>query len=312
MRLIARRRAARRGIALGTSALIAAAVVALAFGGGDAPASRGLAPTPGDQSNPVVASDGTGFLVAWEDANGPTAARVDADGTNLDPEGIPLADEGYDLDIAFDGTNYLVVWTSLTGFSRADIRAARVTPQGVDLDPGGFVLTEHEQFGAYSPHVAFDGENYLVSYENCYCIRAVRVHPDGTILHPFGIGIAGQHFPQRNGVSYGAGEYLVTWNSSEGVLAARVLPDGTVLDFDGRIVVAHLANLYAVPASTFDGTNFVVTWADDHLDGQTPRVYAARITPDGTLLDQQPIPITPAPQPLSVDPRAAASAESSL
>src|SRR5262249_19769459 len=160
-RLIARRRAARRGIALGTSALIAAAVVALAFGGGDAPASRGLAPTPGDQSNPVVASDGTGFLSAGEAPTAPPPPPSSPAGTNLDPEGIPLADKRYALDIAFDGTNSLVVWPSLTGFSRADIRAARVTPQGVDLDPGGFVLTEHEQFGAYSPHVAFDGENYL-------------------------------------------------------------------------------------------------------------------------------------------------------
>ena len=70
--------------------------------------------------------------------------------------------------------------------NRSDVRAARVTPQGEVLDPGGFVLTAPEQYGGYRPHAAFDGENYLVTYENCYCIRGIRVTPDGTILDPGG------------------------------------------------------------------------------------------------------------------------------
>ena len=147
-----------------------------------------LAPTPGDQLYPEVDTNGSEFLVAWEDRrNGGIeetdiyASRVSADGTTLDPDGIPIATASglqWTPEVASDGTNFLVVWTDSSG-NRSDVRAARVTPQGEVLDPGGFVLTAPEQYGGYRPHAAFDGENYLVTYENCYCIRGIRVTPDG-------------------------------------------------------------------------------------------------------------------------------------
>ena len=115
-------------------------------------------------------------------------------------------------EVASDGTNFLVVWTDSAAGNRGDVLAARVTPQGEVLDPGGFVLTEAEQLGGYRPHAAFDGENYLVTYENCYCIRGIRVAPDGTILEPGGFTISSTSGNLRNGVSYGDGEYLVTWH----------------------------------------------------------------------------------------------------
>ena len=156
-----------------------------------------LAPTPGDQLYPAVASNGSEFLVAWEDRRDGSidetdiyASRVAADGTTLDPDGIPIATAAglqWTPEVASDGTNFLVVWTDSSAGNRGDVLAARVTPQGEVLDPGGFVLTAPEQYGGYRPHAAFDGENYLVTYENCYCIRGVRVTPDGTILPPGGV-----------------------------------------------------------------------------------------------------------------------------
>ena len=315
----------RRG-AFGTVAVVAAVLV---LGGGSdlavAPVSAAdpavsvLAPTPGDQMNPSVATNGSGFLVVWEDQ--PTydpstrdiyASRVDANGTTLDPDGIAIATRQgleWEPEVAFDGTNYLVVWTDSTS-NRNDVRAARVSQQGVVLDPGGFVLTATEQLGGYRPHVAFDGTNYLVVYDNCDCIRGVRVSPDGTILDPGGFTIGAIGSPLRSGVSFGAGEYLVTWNTITGVAGARVTPDGDVLDPNGIPIATH--NEYSYPASSFDGTNFVVTWEDDHLDGFTNRIYAARVTPGGAVLDPQSIPITPPPQPLARDPRIASSGQSSL
>src|SRR5580765_3100122 len=34
----------------------------------------------------------------------------------------------------------------------------------------------------------------------------------------------------------------------------------------------------------FDGTNYLVVWTENRADG--PTVYGARVTPDGTVLDQ--------------------------
>ena len=105
-----------------------------------------LAPTPGDQFSPAVASNGSEFLVVWEDRrNGIDetdiyASRVAADGTTLDPDGIAIATaDGLEWtpEVASDGTNFLVVWTDGVQVNRGDVRAARVTPQGEVLDPGG-------------------------------------------------------------------------------------------------------------------------------------------------------------------------------
>src|SRR6185295_4734204 len=115
---------------------------------------------------------------------------------------------------------------------------------------------------------------------------------------------------RRPGASFGAARTSATWNSTTGVEGARVLPDGTVLDNGGIIISGY--DGYSYPASAFDGTNFVVTWEDEHLDGSTFRIYAKRVTPGGSVLDQERIPVTPPPQPQARDPRIASSAESSL
>jgi hypothetical protein len=86
---------------------------------------------------------------------------------------------------------------------------------------------------------------------------------------------------------------------------------GVVLDPNGVPISPSFPESYLYPVSTFDGTNFVVAWEDGRLD-QVLRIYAARVTPGGTVLDPQSIPITPPPQPQSRDPGIASSGESSL
>src|SRR6186997_1007044 len=127
-------------------------------------ARAAFAPTPGDQLYPEVDSNGSEFLVAWEDRRSGSidqtdiyASRVAEDGTTLDPDGIPITTAAgfqWTPEVASDGTNFLVVWTDSAPGNRSDVRAERVTPQGEILDPGGFVLTGAEQYGGYRPHAA--------------------------------------------------------------------------------------------------------------------------------------------------------------
>jgi hypothetical protein len=94
-----------------------------------------------------VASDGAGYLVAWEDQRFGCCSifgtRVGAAGNVLDPVGIPIATRGREQlrpASAFDGTNYLVAWDD-NRRAPTDVYAARVTRSGRVLDPRGILLS---------------------------------------------------------------------------------------------------------------------------------------------------------------------------
>ena len=65
---------------------------------------------------------------------------------------------------------------------------------------------------------------------------------------------------------------------------------GTALD-NPRIVISTAANAQTAPAVAFDGTNYLVVWADNRA-GDSTDIYAARVSPTGTILDGTGIPIS--------------------
>lgn len=136
----------------------------------------------GEQNFPSVAFDGTNFLAVWNDnRNWPElediyGARVAADGTVLDPSGIPIstaAGPQVSPAIAFGGGHFLVVWGDGRNYSgggpaKFDIFAARVDPDGTVLEgPAGIpVNTDPAPIeGKFNPSVTFDGANYFVTWQ---------------------------------------------------------------------------------------------------------------------------------------------------
>jgi hypothetical protein len=264
---------------------------------------------PDDQEYPAIAFDGANFLVTWQDyRNGYPdiyAARVTPQGTVLDPNGIPVstATDHQELPaLAFDGANFLVTWQDYrSGGSYPDIYAARVTPQGTVLDSNGIPVSTAAN-GQCDPAIAFDGANFLVTWEDYRGssgdIYAARVTPQGTVLDPNGIPVSTAAYNQYvPAVAFDGANSMVTWmdyrsDTSSDIYAARVTPQGTVLDPNG-IPVSTAADDQELPALAFDGANFVVTW-DDSRSGSYPDIYAARVTPQGTVLDPSGIPISTA------------------
>lgn len=105
----------------------------------DAPGSKGsLATGFGDSL----------YLVAWADNRSARGydiycARVTPEGQVLDTDGIVVCDESLEQslpDVSFDGQNFLVVWYDYRSGTDGDIYAARVSPNGVVLEPGGFAV----------------------------------------------------------------------------------------------------------------------------------------------------------------------------
>jgi len=268
---------------------------------------------PGSQSSPVLAFDGTNYLVAWSDCRPPTCVepsfypdiygtRVTPEGTVLDPEGIAISDQFFDETqpaISFDGTNYLVAW--LGGSSdNSRIMGARVTPAGTVLDPSGIVIATSPF--KHAPAVAFDGTNYLVAWEYTQAgwsnIYGARVTPSGTLLDPDGIPISTAPYHQsRPALAFDGKNYLVAWADNRSsteyeIYGARVGQSGAVLDPEGLPISPH-AHSECAPALAFDGTNYLVTW--QQRSGGDWNVYAARVSPEGTVLDPEGIPISTAP-----------------
>ena len=132
------------------------------------PAGIAIATNAAEHYTPRAAGNEDGYLVVWAEYRGATSwdvlgRRVSAAGAVLDASALVVSDgarEQYDPDVASDGDGYLVVWTDYRSNTSNDVYGARVTAEGVTLDPAGIALTTHpaQQVG---PKVAFDGANYV-------------------------------------------------------------------------------------------------------------------------------------------------------
>jgi hypothetical protein len=111
----------------------------------------------------AVASDGSGFLLTRMTAGGLLSTRIDADGTVLDPAGIPVSGTGGPPSVAFNGT-WLIVWNDRrTTGAGPGVYGARIEPTGAVLHPNGFVIAAGTDTDpAVSPRA--DGRGWTVAY----------------------------------------------------------------------------------------------------------------------------------------------------
>lgn len=261
----------------------------------------------GSHGAPAVATTGTGFLATWH-LDGTTikdikGARVSASGGVLDKTGISISSASgkqAQATIGSDGSSYLAVWADQRG-SSTDIYGTRVSAAGAVLDPKGFAISTATG-GQYKPRIAFDGTNYLVvwidSRSGEYDIYAARVSKAGAVLDPSGIAVSTAKGMQRTpSVSFGGSNYLVVWedrrNVSQDIYGARISTAGSVLDNKGFAICTAQGDQYP-PTVAHDGKNFMVVWSD-RRDGKNFRVYGARVSAGGAVLDKPAIPISKAP-----------------
>ncbi len=253
-----------------------------------------------DQLVPALGSDGTNFLVVWEDRSGSYTdiygARVTPGGTVLDPAGIAISQATnwqHTPALGFDGANFLVVWEDCRSNDTSDIYGARVTPGGVLLDTSGIAITQAPG-RQYFPALGFDGANFLAVWQDHRSgssadIYGARVTPGGTVLDPTGIAITQATREQSAPViDFDGTNFLAVWQdyrsgSNSDIYGARVTPGGTVLDPAG-IVISQARNDQSAPALDFAGTRFLVIWGD-YRSSVWPDIYGARVTPGGAVLD---------------------------
>ena len=150
----------------------------------------------------AVAYDGAGnFLAVWACGTAICGARVEAASGLVEAhELVTTVGRPWYVRLAFDGAKFLLVWQETR--ERGDIYAARVSPSGVCLDPGGFVVSQDlpafdgyfERLGRYGPAVGFDGTTFVVYWIERFdwelsAVYGARVSLDGEVLDPAGTAV---------------------------------------------------------------------------------------------------------------------------
>lgn len=267
-----------------------------------------ISTAPHWQGNPSVAWNGSVFLVAWdfhavssspEDVLG---ARVQSDGTVLDPQGLPISTtygEQADPAVSSNGSDFLVVWEDDRFGSDVDIVGARIETDGTILDPDGFRITPGHQ-SQWDPALVWDGSTYFVTWEDTRepfgDLYGARVTAGASVLDPDGIAISTAPYRQSQpDVSWNGTELFVAWTdqreSSYGeIYGARLTPSGTVLDPQG-IFISRATEWEQAPATVRQGSSFRILWEQREFFYQVLdwNVFGALVAPDGTVGDSAPV-----------------------
>jgi hypothetical protein len=240
--------------------------------------------------NPRVTSDGTNWIVVWEDSfwQGTTrlpniaGVRVAPDGTLIDPEPVVIHQQFSVAfppilpDVAFAGDELLVVWDDF-----GEVFGRRVDLALQPLDPASFLVANF----AAKPRVASNGADFLV-VDTSY--RGYRVTHDGQVLDPGGIDFdAGGNGWQPMGpaVAWDGVTYSIPFGSSETTSSdsdlweARIDPAGNV---SGPVKVLESADFeWKAAVAPAGGGAAQIVWA--RRDEQLPEdIRGLRRAADGS------------------------------
>ncbi len=252
----------------------------------------------GATSEPSIASNGTDYLVVWNQRvawtqegskNVLRATRVNAAGTALDAEGLTVSavEDGWlTASVASNGTDFLIAWRS-RGEHR-DIHANRVTAAGDVLDGTGIAVATGGPSDEGVPSVASNGSDYLVTWADARSgnsdIYANRVSTAGEVQDASGIAVSTADGEQKMPcVASNGTDYLIAWadlrsGTDNGVYASRVSAAGQVLDTVGLRVSTGVSS-DEEPKVASNGSVYLVAWESENY------IRRGRVTADGSTFD---------------------------
>jgi len=244
---------------------------------------------------PLVAFDGTNYLVVWMKEI--TSTNYEVYGQFIDTSGNlvesafliafliattnPTNPEEEDklraLAIAFGGNTYLVTW----------VNNGALIGRLIDKS-GNLVGTEISiNSSARENAVAFDGTNYLVAWGNVIpdtdrTVSAQLVSQQGALVGENFI-VDDSSYPSDNPISIGfdGSRYLIVFHeemeNEEWDLYGRfVTTAGTAAE---RIAIADETGNQQFPTIAFDGTNYLITWFDGSTGSSKGRFFNISGTP---------------------------------
>lgn len=252
----------------------------------------------------VAVTAGSGqYLLLWGSSERFLASRVSADGTNLDPDGIPIAEDPQKnlggLHAAFNGTNYLIIWTTFgLAPSWHDVKGRLLTPAGA---LGEEIPVAVRPDGQYNPGVASHSGGFLVVWDGHDAgnddIYGRRLDGGGNLIDndPFVICNAAesQTYPRVAATSNG---YWVIWadarhwssaNRTSDLYGRFVSPTGPPTDASERLLVESTDSLF-LPALAGNGNTFFAAWKTRPSGVWNDILVGSRFDSTGARLDNPP------------------------
>lgn len=269
-----------------------------------------------DQQEPFIARGADSYLVVWTetrtdagrkqgsyfDGSGSDiyAARLDAAGNLLDTTPFIVTQAPADQKApraAWNGQNWLVVWVSQEPtefFWSWDVMAARVSPQGVVLDPQPVKVSSLSGSSSTGFTVSSDGANWAIIWQGSSAgeaeVRGARIAPNGALLDPVGKVILPETYYVRSDfdIAFAMDEYLLTWQGLSAVEGKRLKPDLTAVDATTLTLSPSAGSLYDSRVGS-NGTDFLVIWEETVSTTYYQAIKGVRVSHAGQILDPTPI-----------------------
>ncbi len=270
-----------------------------------------------DQPTYQAAFDGTNFVVVWTDRRAAKsavyAARVTPFGEVLTPGGVLISSstsEQKEPAICWNGTMFLVTWTEGTT-SDSDIKGVRMNSDLSMIDSTPLIIGVGD-WAQYASSIAGNSTGFMViwtdtkqaSMANQTDIMGARVNAaTGEVTRisttAFGVTVEGvcnethdQYYPS---VASDGSNWLVVWQDMRGTTAdvyfARLNSTGSVVGTVNGAKVSTATGAKMSPSVAFDGTRYMIAWADYRNDTTKADIYGVRMTTTGARVDASDIAI---------------------
>jgi large repetitive protein len=240
-----------------------------------------------------LASDGDGYVVIVGDGTHTAAQHVSGAGELLERSAVPM--QQYIPGFVFAAGSYLLMDADPQAHTIGVRRLDRSGKPAGDYVPVAKADLDAPPFGALGTLASNGSDTAAFWSERRPSARTVN----GGVLHAGAVEFTrAEPLARSANAQYGphaatnGRNIAVVWSESDGVYTGRLTLDGQMLD--GRGI--RIANAGGSPDIVFDGTNYLIGWAERSADNLASSVKVARLFPDfGTVLDPGGITVSSSP-----------------
>ena len=252
------------------------------------------------QVEPAVVAAGAGWFAVWRDNSiglqYPYGARIAADGSLIDPDGILLAtgnNAQVDSVNARSDDGWLLLWSDSRAVGN-DVLGVRFDPAGAKIDDSPRTISGAAR-QQNQPDLEWSGSDYVAVWSDARGanrdVFAARIDVGGTVMDENGFAITSAARDQTMpAIAWSDGSSgLVVWQDRR---AGNFDIFGAVIDSDGSVVAADLvvsdvAGDQLRPSVAFDPERsvYLVVWQDRRAGPGETDIYGARVDTSGNVLD---------------------------